>query len=97
MRGIYQRRRTLMEFINPIGIYFLVVFLLVVLHIEKFKKISRSSEQDMGLKEGETLVGVIERGRREYIFIGLDMQRYQGKLTQEEMRLIQEEFYKGYE
>ena len=86
-----------MEFINPIGIYLIVVFLLVVLHVDKFKKISCSSEQNIALKEGETFLGVIERRRGQYVFIGHDWQRYQESLTLEEMKLIKEEFYKGYE
>jgi hypothetical protein len=86
-----------MEFINPIGIYLIVVFLLVVLHVEKFKKISRSSEQSIALKAGETFLGVIERRRGQYVFIGHEWQRYQESLTLEEMKLIKEEFYKGYE
>ena len=86
-----------MDFINGVGIYLLALFLLVVLHVEKFKKIARSSEQVVTLKEGETFVGVIERKRGQYVFIGDDLQRYQGSLTPEEMKLIKEEFYKGYE
>jgi|RhiMethySRZTD1v2_1073278.scaffolds.fasta_scaffold406726_2 hypothetical protein len=86
-----------MELMNIVQIYLLVVFLLVVLYVEKFKKIPRSSEQSMTLKAGETFLGVIERRRGRYIFIGHDWQRYEESLTLEEMRLIKEEFYKGYE
>ena len=82
---------------GTISIYFLVIFLVASWHVEKSEKIFRSSEESMTLKEGETLVGVIERRRGRYIFIGHDWQRYEERLTLEEMRLIKDEFYKGYE
>ncbi len=51
----------------------------------------------MTLKEGEALVGVIERKRGRYVFIGDDLERYQESLTPQEIKLLRQEFYKDYE
>jgi hypothetical protein len=43
------------------------------------------------LKEGETLVGVIQREHGQYVFIGTELERYQDTLTLEEIRLLRQE------
>jgi hypothetical protein len=49
------------------------------------------------LREGETLVGVIQRGQGQYVFIGTELERYEENLTPEEIRLLRQELHKGYE
>jgi len=59
-------------------------------------KQSAWQKQVVALKEGETFVGVIERRRGQYVFIGNDLGRYQASLTPQEIRILREEFDKGY-
>jgi len=74
-----------------------VSFSWMVRSIYRFNKKLPCEEQVVALKEGETFVGVIERRRGQYVFIGNDLGRYEESLTPQEIRLLRQEFYKGYE
>lgn len=74
-----------------------VSFSWMVRSIYRFNKTLPFEEQVVALKEGETFVGVIERRRGQYVFIGNDWGRYEENLTPQEIRLLRQEFYKGYE
>ncbi|SRR5260370_24726265 len=71
--------------------------ILIGWNIYRFKKNGLFPERSMTLKEGEALVGVIERKRGRYVFIGDDLERYQESLTPQEIKLLRQEFYKDYE
>ena len=78
-------------------VYFLVVFSGIVWRIYRLNKNAPFQEQVVALKEGETFVGVIERRRGRYVFIGDNVGRYEESLTPEEISLLRQEFDKGYE
>jgi len=78
-------------------VYFLVVFSGIVWSMYKLNKKAPWQEQVVALKEGESFVGVMERRRGQYVFIGDNVGRYEESLTPEEIRLLRQEFDKGYE
>ena len=78
-------------------VYFLVVFSGIVWRMYRLNKNAPLQEQVVALKEGETFVGVIERRRGRYVFIGDNVGRYEESLTPEEIRLLRQELYKDYE
>ena len=97
MRGVYFRRRILMKFSTGMYVLWVVTFLWIAWTVYRMRKDRVFQKQIVTLKEGETFVGVIQRGRGQYVFIGNDLARYQENLTPEEIRVLREEFYKGYE
>ena len=80
---------------------YLVIFVVasawIIWSIYRYNKNLLIPEQVVTLKEGETFVGVIERGRGQYVFIGNDLGRYEESLTPQEIRILKQEFYNGYE
>ena len=54
-------------------------------------------ETDRNAQRRQTLVGVVKRGHGQYVFVGTELERYQDNLTPEEIRLLKQELYKGYE
>ncbi len=86
-----------MDFRILLCVYFLVVFSGIVWRMYRLNKNAPLQEQVVALKEGETFVGVIERRRGRYVFIGDNVGRYEESLTPEEIRLLRQELYKDYE
>jgi len=69
----------------------------MVRRIDRFDKNSPLQKQVVALKEGETFVGVIERGRGQYVLIGNDVGRYEENLTPHEISILRQALSKGYE
>ncbi len=86
-----------MDFRLILCVYFLVVFSGIVWRMYRLNKKAPWQEQVVALKEGETFVGVMERRRGQYVFIGDNVGRYEESLTPEEISLLRQEFDKGYE
>jgi len=97
MRNVCLRRRNPVDFRLILCVYFLVVFSGIVWRMYRLNKKAPWQEQVVALKEGETFVGVIERRRGRYVFIGDNVGRYEESLTPEEIRLLRQELYKDYE
>ena len=91
------RPRNPVDFRIILCVYFLVVFSGIVWSIYRLNKHAPLQEQVVALKEGETFVGVIERRRGQYVFIGDNVGRYEESLTPEEIRLLRQDFDKNYE
>ena len=86
-----------MNFSTGMCVFWAIAFLLIIWTVYRGNRHAFFPKQNVALKEGETFVGVIERRRGQYVFIGNDLERYQENLTPEEIRLLRQEFYKGYE
>jgi hypothetical protein len=86
-----------MNFSTGMYVLWVVVFLWIAWMVYRMRKNWLLQQQIVTLKEGETFLGVIQRGRGQYVFIGNDLERYHESLTPEEIRLLRQEFYKGYE
>jgi hypothetical protein len=93
MRGVYVRRRNSMDFGAGLGFCLAVLFVWIVSAVYKFTTNAGLAERVITLQAGETFVGVIERGRRRYIFIGHDWRKYQEHLSPDEIRLLKQEWY----
>jgi hypothetical protein len=86
-----------MDFTTSIHVFWAVICVWMAWVAYRVRKTRVSPKQIVMLKEGETLVGVIQRGHGQYVFVGTELERYQDNLTPEEIRLLKQELYKGYE
>ena len=86
-----------MDFTTSLYIFWAVVCIWMAWTAYRMRKDWVSPKQTVMLREGETLVGVIQRGHGQYVFIGTELARYQGTLTPTEIHLLRQELYKGYE
>jgi hypothetical protein len=93
---LFQKEK-LMNFSTGTYVFWVMTFLLIMWTVYRVHRSSFFRKQVVALKAGETFVGVVERRRGQYVFIGNDLARYQDDLTPEEMSLLKQEFYKGYE
>ena len=86
-----------MDFTTSMYIFWAVICLWMAWTAYKMRKDRVAPKQIVMLREGETLVGVIQREHGQCVFIGTELERYQDTLTLEEIRLLKQELYKGYE
>ena len=86
-----------MDFTTSMHIFWAVICVWMAWVAYRVRKNWVSPTRIVMLKEGETLVGVIQRGHGQYMFVGTELERYQDTLTLEEIRLLKQELYKGYE
>ena len=86
-----------MDFTTGIHVFWAVICVWMAWTAYRVRKHRVSPTQIVMLKEGETLVGVIQRGHGQYVFVGTELERYQDNLTPEEIRVLRQELYKGYE
>jgi hypothetical protein len=86
-----------MDFTTSMHIFWAVICVWIAWTAYRVRKHRVSPTQIVMLKEGETLVGVIHRRHGQYVFVGTELERYQDNLTPEEIRLLKQELYKGYE
>ena len=81
-----------------VALVVLVVWLAwMVRRIARFNTHAPLPQQVLALQEGETFVGVIERRRGQYVWIGNEVGRYEAHLTPHEISLLRQALSQGYE